>query len=510
MSARKVKKSPVSRHSIILYFFFVLLTSFFTYFYRYNYPPYPFWDEPYHIAAAQKYMKGVFFMEPHPPLGKLLIAAGEKITKSNTPEKDEAFISTDYASGLGDGYSFTGYRLFPALLGWLSAPVLFFIFLFFCKDPALAALLSFLYVFDNGQIVHSRGAMVDTPVTFFGLCLILILLHVPKIPQKNIRKFCFLSLLAGIVFGLVMTTKVVGLIFILLFPVTIWLLTFDWRRITFFTVFSILGFLIAFVSVWQMHFSLSKTIIPELNNNGYYQASDAYKDILAREAQSDFRSFPIMLRDSLRFVSHYQKGVPRLDLCKPDENGSPSFLWPLGARTINYRWERAGDDSIRYLYLQSNPVTWISGLIGVLLTAFFLVARLLIPSAPKLKNGFMMLVFFGLYAGYMIAISSLDRVMYLYHYFLPLIFSYILFGLAIENITQTGAFTVNASKRLLSMTIISLMMFAGFQYFRALTYYEPITKEQFIRRELFPFWELNCVGCDKVSPLVVPVRKDQK
>jgi len=121
-----------------------------------------------------------------------------------------------------------------------------------------------------------------------------------------------------------------------------------------------------------------------------------------------------------------------------------------------------------------------------------------------------MLVFLGLYAGYMIAISSLDRVMYLYHYFLPLIFSYILFGLALENITHLGVFTVNASKRLLSMTIISLMMFAGFQYFRALTYYEPLTTDQFMRRELFPLWELNCVGCDKVSPLVVPVAKDQK
>jgi dolichyl-phosphate-mannose--protein O-mannosyl transferase len=49
-----------------------------TYFHNYSYPPSLFWDENYHIASAEKYIQGVFFMEPHPPLGKLLIAAGEK------------------------------------------------------------------------------------------------------------------------------------------------------------------------------------------------------------------------------------------------------------------------------------------------------------------------------------------------------------------------------------------------------------------------------------------------
>ena len=501
-SSKRVTQKPV-KSQVYLYLAFVFVTSFFTYFYRYNYPPYPFWDEPYHVAAAQKYLNGVFFMEPHPPLGKLLIALGEKITQSNSPEKDAVFIHTDYATGLGDGYSFTGYRLFPALLAWLAAPLFFLIFLHFTTNPALSALLSFLYVFDNAQIVHSRGAMVDTPVTFFGLLLILVLLKLPKIPPSKNLRFILASLLSGLVFGLIMTTKVVGLIFILLFPVTVWLLWTQWKRVSQFMIFATLGLIIAYVSIWQIHFSLSTKVLPELNENGYYQASDAYKDILSRKATNDFRSFPIMLRDSFRYVSHYEQGVPRLDLCKPDENGSPSWMWPIGARSINYRWERAESGAIRYLYLQSNPVTWGCGLLGVILSIILLGSRLFVPSSPKLKHGFMMAVFLAVYTSYMIAISHLDRVMYLYHYFIPLTLSYILFGLCVENIVNIGPMTVDAGKRMLGMTVLSLFMFAGFQYFHALSYYEPLTADAFNRLRLLPSWELACVGCEKFSPIAV-------
>ena len=58
---------------------FVLLVSYFTYLRGYDQPPYLFWDENYHIASAEKYLAKTFFQEPHPPLGKLLIALGERI-----------------------------------------------------------------------------------------------------------------------------------------------------------------------------------------------------------------------------------------------------------------------------------------------------------------------------------------------------------------------------------------------------------------------------------------------
>ena len=40
-------------------------------------PPHIFWDENYHVTSAERYLEGVAQFEPHPPLGLMLIAAGE-------------------------------------------------------------------------------------------------------------------------------------------------------------------------------------------------------------------------------------------------------------------------------------------------------------------------------------------------------------------------------------------------------------------------------------------------
>lgn len=503
----KQQSTPFCKTSsvaIAFYFLFVLLTSYFTYFYAYMNPQASFWDEPYHIAAAQKYLNGVFFMEQHPPLGKLLIALGEKVIHSNA--RNDMFITTDFAQGFEKypGFSFTGFRLFPALLGWLTAPVLFLIFLFITKSHPLSALLSFLYIFDNAQIVHSRGAMVDSPLTFFGMLTILLFLHTqkPTDSKENVSRLCVLSALFGISFALTLTTKVVGLIFILLVPAAVYRLFPDWRRIVIFLMTFSAAFLLTYATVWQVHFSLASRIVPELSTGGYYHASDEYKAILVNGQNGSLRSFPIMLRDSLGFVGYYNKGVPRLDLCKPEENGSPFFLWPIGAKTINYRWEQVNDSTFRYLYLVTNPVAWACGLLGVLSAFALLFSSLFL--GMKIKHRFLLLTISSMYGGYMIVIGSLPRVMYLYHYFIPLLLSFILFVLAIDNIRFIGRYAVKESGKLMAATFLSILIFAAFQFYRPLTYYQPITNEAVTLRSLFPLWDLRCVHCERNNPLVVP------
>lgn len=488
-----------------IYLLFVVVTSFFTYVYRYNYPSSPFWDEPYHIASAQKYLNGVYFMEQHPPLAKLFIALGEKITKSNA--KTDEFIKTDYARNIPAGFSFAGVRLFPTLFGWLSAPILFLIFLLITGSSPLSALLSFLYIFDNAQIVHSRGAMLDSTLTFFVLTTILLFFLLDRKKRNDIYKHCVLSLLFGLSFGLVMTTKVVGLILILLIPALLWRLLPDWRRIVLFLLASAAAFIITYVAVWQIHFALAARVLPELPYNGYYQASDAYKQLLVRRETGSLWAFPIMLRDSLKYVSHYNSGVPRLDLCKPDENGSPFFLWPFGARTIDFRWEKSGDQEYRYLYLVPNPVGWAVGLAGVFLGTVLLLATLFLQVKDRLRLRFHLALFLVLYFSYMIAVSRIPRVMYLYHYFIPLLFSYILFATSLVTIPRIGLFTLQENRRLLIMTFLGVLIFAAFQYYRPLTYYEPIRNDAMKRRNLLQIWEIQCVDCPNGGPLGIPRRE---
>ena len=78
---------------------------------------------------------------------------------------------------------------------------------------------------------------------------------------------------------------------------------------------------------------------------------------MSKGLTSDPKYFGAMLKDNLVFMANYNKGVPKLDVCKPDENGSHPLAWLVGKKSINYRWEK-GDEGVRYMYLQVNPITW--------------------------------------------------------------------------------------------------------------------------------------------------------
>lgn len=479
---------------------FIFLLSFFTYFFRYWEPQRVYWDENYHIASAQKYLHGVYFMEQHPPLGKLLIALGEEMLHPNAHA--DQFLNTDYGSDFPDDFSFVGYRFFPALFAWLAAPLLFLIFLFLTRHSLFSTLLSFFYVFDNALIVHLRGAMLEGPLLFFCALQILsffLLLEWGKKP----RAWIWLSLLFGVSFGLVGTTKLFGLALVLLLPAYLYTLIPHWKRIAHVTGLFALGFLLVYVTVWQIHFSLGKSIQPGLPDDGYYQASEEYKAILASGTSSSWINFPIMLRDSLAYVPFYNRGAPRLDLCKSDENGSPFYLWPLGARSINYRWETPDGQVYHYLYLQSNPVVWLVAFAGLLAGIALLIGSVVFELREPLKYRFLLTVFVGLYVSYMIAISQIERVLYLYHYFIPLFLSFIVFAIVFMELPRIAHWRLTEKRKSTILFVLAALIFISFEFYRPLTYYEGLTDDQFQKRALLPVWELACVHCDRVNSLAV-------
>jgi dolichyl-phosphate-mannose-protein mannosyltransferase len=481
---------------------FIIIAGFFMYVYNYQNPSALFWDENYHIASAQKYLNHTYFMEPHPPLGKLFIALGEKLVHANAV--DNQFIGTDYAQNPPPGFSFAGYRLFPCLFAWFTAPLLFLIFLILTRRVLWAFLFDFLYLFDNALIVHSRSAMLESTMLFFACLTILAFLLLIEWKDKN-KGFLWMSVQFGMAFGCLLATKAFGLILILLVPFVAWKLWPDWKKFLKFLGVSLLTFLIFYCGIWQIHFSLGSNVNPPLPDNGYYQASAQYKTILQKHTNTSLLNFPVMLRDSLAFVTHYEKGVPRLNLCKADENGSPWFLWPIGARSISYRWETPDGSAYKYLYLQSNPVIWLSAFAGVLLALMILVSSVVLPVTQRPKNGFMLLTFGTLYVCFMIAISRIDRVMYLYHYFLPLIFSFLLLALVFDEIQQIGRWKLTEKAKAIILLVFAVLSFISFEFYRPFSFYEPITDSAFKERAIFRLWDLKCVHCESNDPLVIPV-----
>jgi dolichyl-phosphate-mannose--protein O-mannosyl transferase len=145
------------------------------------------WDEVYHVPSAYKYLDGVFFMEPHPPLGKQLIAIGELFLLSNPDADRKSLTTVERTRNLEDSFSMRGVRLMPALFAWASCVVFFMICLRLLDDPHLALMASCLYLFDNAMVMHFRKAMLDGFLCFFFLCAV-VLHRVVSRPQCSLPK----------------------------------------------------------------------------------------------------------------------------------------------------------------------------------------------------------------------------------------------------------------------------------------------------------------------------------
>jgi len=464
---------------------FLLFLGFFTYFYNYWYPPKQFWDENYHIASAQKYIDRVMFMEPHPPLGKMLIALGEVLLHPNEKIDKSSFDRTDYIKHFPKGMSFAGYRLFPALFAWLNVALFFLILLSLTNNTRLSFFGSFLYLFDNAIITHSRAAMLESIQLFFIFSAILWFIRKYNEP-KGIKEYLILGILSG--FALAVKANSAILLLLLVFWIAKDLRQRAYLKIVPGAISYVAGVLTIFFGVFYLHFTLGQKVV----DHRYYAASKEYKEIIKTGETANLKHFITMLKDNLTYMSNYQKGVPKLNLCKPGENGSLFIGWPLGIKAINYRWERHGSH-VQYIYLQGNPITWMIGFIAVILSGALVIAVLLFGLPVRNKAIFEYIaIFFFIYVSYMIAVGQIPRVMYLYHYFIPLCISYILAILLLFYLFEEQIMAYDKVVWSTIAIIAGAIVFAWW-FFSPFSYYKPLTTQEFNKRVWFEYWQLRAV-----------------
>lgn len=601
----------IQQNLLAIYILIVLCFATLTYFTNYQYPNASVWDEVFHISSGEKYLSGTMFMEAHPPLGKLLIGAGEKIinvndsyddlnplarlclantpavykyqqtdpqtgitsnkeqrtvvTKeatANQPEESRpmtlldvrertrvavdksAFNLTDSIGSDTNGdskpdtqypeyFSFCGFRFFPVLAAVFTVPLFFWLIYLITRNPHLALISSSLLAFDNALIVQARAAMLDSIQIFFIMIALILtvnmldrvgIMELEGVKKIRTNSFWHYSQL-GIVVGLIAVTKHNGLIFGVL-PAMIGL----WELIrggllNHFTaqspeqkklsriinslllagakfVLCLIAALFAYVAVFYVHFGLGTNINPANSNNfGKYKASAAYQEIITREETWSVNNLPIMFADNQRYMDEYHKGVPKLDYTKQGENGSYPTNWPVMNRTISYRWETADGISYRYTYLIGNPLIWLIGLVSILVSCVLIFAKVFFDLKIKNWRAFAYIgLFLFLYMLYMAAMlyTIQVRVMYLYHYFIPLILSLILAPLLIYYAFGTELRQeVDISwknKPFLIFAALIILVFAiswTFAFYSPFTYYLPLDKEGFEARNLFDFWQMR-------------------
>jgi dolichyl-phosphate-mannose--protein O-mannosyl transferase len=468
---------------------FLLGASFIVYFWQYDKPDAPYWDENYHIASAEKYLEGTYFMEPHPPLGKLIIALSEKVMGTNKSIDKKPMTETDFVNKVPEGYTFKGVRFLPTIFAALI-PCLIFLILLLLTNSLLAAFTTALvFLLDNSLVLHFRAAMLDGIQLFFILSA---LLYFVTIFKKKVRSYLDYIIL-GLLIGLAVATKLNSLFIALTIPILAFKDAMAGKSKEPLNLFaktivgiSLIG--LVFSGIFYIHYFLGKKIN---DKEMLYEASPKYEEALKNNQLPSLKLFPTALIDNLKYANSYEKKVPKLDLCKKDENGSLPIGWPLGIKSINYRWEKFSGGEIAYLYLQGNPLVWLTGLVGLLLSLSMIINRFIFRSELKNKIKFnWIFIFTVLYLSYMIAIFQIERVMYLYHYFIPLTLSIILAGLVFDYLF----FDKKCRTKLCAYVgTFLVLIFLSFLYYSPFVYFKPLNCSEIKDRSLLKIWQLKCV-----------------
>jgi dolichyl-phosphate-mannose--protein O-mannosyl transferase len=457
----------------------VFSLSYLLYFMNYSTPNAFFWDENYHVPSAQRYLNRIFFMEPHPPLGKLLLAAGERLIKAN--RQNDHFIDVDYAPLVPGKFSFAGYRFFPVLFAFLTAPVLFLILFDMTRRPFRAFFFTTPFLFDNAFIAHLRGAMLEGPQLFFIACALLVTQRIVK--TSGTAWVLFLSLLQGMFFGLAFSTKINSLI---LLPLLM-LGRRDFRVFVARIVLSLAAALLVTAAVWQIHFELGVEREAVLPDSGYYHASDAYRTIIDSRDHS-LSAFGTALTENFKFARDYTAKAPAYNAKSGAENGSKPYLWPIAGSMISYVWRRDGQ-IWSAVYLTPNLAVWYFGLAALLIATSLLIHDIARTGRSRFSSFATTLI--AMYWGYMITVLQVARVLYIYHYFVPLL---LVMVLQVELADRLESVVPAGRPRFLCAACAIFLILLCFLTFYPLTYFMPLSEAELRANPAFWIWDKKPSG----------------
>ncbi|NLY16450.1 MAG: phospholipid carrier-dependent glycosyltransferase [Gammaproteobacteria bacterium] len=418
----------------------VLFFACAVYFFQYGVQKNIFWDENYHVTSAQRYLEGIAHFEAHPPLGKMLIALGEQLSGANAGLDKHVLTLDKYIKGedLPAGFQFTGMRLLPTLFGVLSCLVFYWLALQLLRQPLYAMLASGIFIFENAYIVHFRAVHLDSFQIFFTLLFIALFVRV-WLAQRALRtlEFCVLGVLFGLAVMVKVNALVLGVVFVLLvfYQLPVRGDIVGWCR---YCVGGALSSVAGFVLVVVATFSVSLWLTPVLPDAAtpLYEKdrpwmSETYVRYLRGERAFGPQVVGQAVLDYVRFMNQDHRGVVKYDPDSPDEAGSPFWMWPFQYKNINYRWD-SNNGLTRYVQLAGNHWLWLTGVLSLVASVAVIVwqrwsGMLLEGRERQLYRLLEMLVLlywltFALH-GYL----SAQRVMYLYHYFLGLLFSFVIF-----------------------------------------------------------------------------------
>lgn len=415
-----------------------------------SYPAEVVFDEVHFGKFVNAYFTGEYYFDIHPPLGKLLVALS-------------AWVG-GYRGGfpfleIGNPYGPTplaSLRFLPNLAGGL-VPLSFYFFLrTLGTKQGSAGFAALLLVFDNALLAQSHFILVDAFLMLFGF-LGLAGFFLARSLRNPVYHWGWLAL-GGVFFGAASSIKWTGLGFLgFAFLVFLWdIFLARQRKILFLQLF--LSLLLIPFAFYLLAFFFHFLLLPASG------PGDAFMSEAFLRGEKGFSAKFLELNGTM-----YRANAT---LTATHSYASEFYTWPLMLRPVYYWVKDFGGGLTGRIYFLGNPFVWWFGTLGL-----FFGLRLL-KKRESLR---------WLYLGYLLnwlPFALVGRVLFLYHYLVPLAFS-----LAIFSSFWFDWLNKNwQNKRQLAVGAILILVVLGFLFFAPLTYGLPLSEKAYKLRVWLPSW----------------------
>lgn len=387
----------------------------------------------------------------HPPLGKLAAAGSARLLGY------EGGLNFDWIGAPLDRATVWRLRFFPALAGSLLPVLAFLLARQLGASVAAASLAGWALALDNGHVVQSRLLSLDPLLVAASVGTLSLALAAVK------RGTWHLALAAGVVAAFALGSKFVGAAavasgaLVLLFAGGSRSLRRRAGEVALFAA----GVLVTYLAGWWLHFRLMS--LPGPGDEFLGPTGRFFSDVIA------------MHRQMVAANDHLVAGHP---------NASAHWTWPLMIRSVFY-WAQGE----RVIYFLGNPVVWWGS--SLLLVSAATTPLLMRGSnlevrgetAPKTRAWVVLLAFGFSYLPF----ALIGRIMFLYHYLVPLVFAVLATVLFLERIGWIRAAPIRdqSPRYFVAAGLVAL----GFISIAPLTYGWPVlTDDGFLLFDVFPSW----------------------
>ncbi len=455
------------------------------------------WDESYYLTANERYRQGLAQFASHPPLGLMLIAAGDAAWSPNSGLNSAALAGEKKVKGdaIPKGYRFEGVRIASALAGVFAALAFYALLLVTTRSPVLAAVFAMPALLETAFVAQYRAAHLDSFQVLAGL---LVMLGCAMAVRRG-RLTPGLAVGVGAAAGAAALVKASGAV-LLIAPALVllgWLVgaqldrarlargtplsVWDWmascardaRGPVFAGLLVLAGTGAALAGVYTAQAIVSPE--PPQTDTRAGKRDAAFLSPPYRAYLEDRRGLdPIVVGaaawDSIRFVANDLEHMARVD-----KNASAPVSWLWRMKSVNYRWDSQSGIT-RYVHFVANPVTAALGLLALLLApaVIWSGSRATTPQARERAAQAALLL--GTYAVFMAIHVWLGgrRVMYGYHYFIPLLISLALLPLAWQAAAER--WRAVARWRVPALSVMAGLCAAAFAFYAPLVLHLPLTR----------------------------------